>query len=229
MYHTVYILAIIYPSILFYKFKNSGEAKITIHKNGVNPVSLSFIPVLIFTVIMLYIFNFDAKLFDQLKTAMEGLNDYIVHKSLYNQLTFDDTNIKKIINIMPAFASIYPIFITYITIKLSAKSECKEYYFKVPDYYLPVFVITGFFIILHNDIFKFTGVNSLIIFGTLFLFQGLDLINYAINKFLKKKTFIKALIYVIILSQLPFLIFLTIIGIFDNWFNFMKYIDIKKR
>jgi uncharacterized protein YybS (DUF2232 family) len=93
---------------------------------------------------------------------------------------------------------------------------------------MPVFIITGFFIILHNEILKLIGINSLIIFGILFLLQGMDIINYGINKFLKKKPFIKTLIYVIIISQLPCLIFLTIIGIFDNWFNFMKYIDIKK-
>jgi hypothetical protein len=228
LYHIVYILAIIYPSILFIKYKHSYETKIVIYKNEINPVSLAFIPLLIFTLIMLYIFNFDSKLFEQLKVAMERINDYITHNNMYNKLIFDDTSIKQIINLMPAFSSVYAILITYITIKLYAKSEKVEYYFKVPDYYMPVFIVTGFLIILHNEILKLVGINSLIIFGILFLLQGMDIINYGINKFLKKKPFIKTLIYVIIISQLPCLIFLTIIGIFDNWFNFMKYIDIKK-
>jgi len=147
---------------------------------------------------------------------------------LYNGFVISDTNLKNIINLIPSFISIYTILINYITIKLFVRTKNYQYYFKIPDYYLPIFVITGFLIIANNNVLKLIGINSLIIFGTLFFLQGIDILNYALNKFLKKKTFIKTLIYIIIISQLPCIIFLTIIGIFDNWFNFMKYINAKK-
>jgi hypothetical protein len=228
MYHTAYIVIILYPSLFFYIYNKPTEKKIVIQKNGLNPISISFIPALIVALILLYAYNFDATLLEELKIATEKIKEYVIYKDLYNGFVISDTNLKNIINLIPSFISIYTILINYITIKLFVRTKNYQYYFKIPDYYLPIFVITGFLIIANNNVLKLIGINSLIIFGTLFFLQGIDILNYALNKFLKKKTFIKTLIYIIIISQLPCIIFLTIIGIFDNWFNFMKYINAKK-
>lgn len=228
MYHTAYILIILYPSLLFYLYNKPTDKKIVIQKNGLNPIAISFMPILILALILLYLYNFDSILLEELKTATDKIKEYITYKDLHNNFVISDTNLKKIINLVPSFISIYTILINYITIKLFVRTKHYQYYFKIPDYYLPVFVITGFLILSHNNILKFIGINSLVIFGTLFFLQGIDILNYSLNKFLKEKPFIKTLIYVIIFSQLPCLIFFTIIGIFDNWFNFMKYINVKK-
>jgi uncharacterized protein YybS (DUF2232 family) len=74
----------------------------------------------------------------------------------------------------------------------------------------------------------FIGINSLIIFGALFLLQGIDILNYMLKTLLNNRNFIKIIIYVIMLTQLPCLILLALVGIFDNWFDFMKYIKVKK-
>jgi hypothetical protein len=227
IYNFIYALAIIYPSFLLQR-KNHNKNAIIIHKNKFNPLPLSFIPILIFSIIMLYIFNFDTHLFIQLKNAVVNLHSYLEHNKLYN-LTINDSKLKMLINLIPSIASGYAILITYITAKLMYKIEKRECYFKVPDYYLPVFISTGFLIIFHNSILKLIGINSLVIFGILFFLQGLDIVNYLMNRHMNKKNFFRIIIYVIILSQLLFIILITLIGIFDNWFNFMKYVDMKKK
>ena len=231
LYHTFYVLIIIFPCLLFYKNSNNFEpGEVVIQKNGASPVSLSFIPILVFALILLYGYNFDEELLKGLKISIKKLDEYVNNKEIYkyNQFIANETYIRKIINLLPSFISVYTILTTYITIKLSSITRKYHYYFKMPDYYLPIFVVTGFFILFNNNIYTFIGINSLIIFGMLFLLQGIDILNYMLKTYINNKSFIKILIYVIMLTQLPCLILLLFVGIFDNWFNFMKYINVKK-
>ena len=235
LYHALFTFIIIFPSVLFYKmfsrnYNHIKPGEVVIQKNGINPVSLSFIPILVFTLILLYGYNFDEKILAGIKLSIEKLNEYFTIKEIYknNQFITNETNIRKIVNLLPSFISVYTILITYITIKLSAMARKYYIYFKMPDYYIPIFVVTGFLILFKNDVYMFIGINSLIIFGVLFLFQGIDILNYMLKTFLNNRNFIKIIIYVIMLTQLPCLILLTLVGIFDNWFNFMKYIKVKK-
>ena len=231
LYHTLYILIIIFPCLLFYRTSSNFERKdVVIQKNGLNPVALSFIPILLFVLILLYGYDFDEKLLKELEIAIAKLEEYVSNKEMYkyNQFISNETYIRKALNLLPSFISVYTILITYITIKLSSNLRKYHYYFKMPDYYLPIFVVTGFFILFNNNIYKFIGINSLIIFGMLFLLQGIDIINYMLKTYINNRTFIKIIIYVIMLTQLPCLILLILVGIFDNWFNFMKYINIKR-
>ena len=231
LYHTLYILIIIFPCLLFYKTSSNFERKdVVIQKNGSNPVALSFIPILLFVLILLFGYNFDEKLLKELLIAIEKLEEYVSNKEMYkyNQFISNEMYIRKALNLLPSFISVYTILTTYITIKLSSRLRKYYYYFKMPDYYLPIFVVTGFFILFNNNIYKFIGINSLIIFGMLFLLQGIDILNFMLKTYINNRTFIKIIIYVIMLTQLPCLILLILVGIFDNWFNFMKYINIKR-
>ncbi|MDY6821460.1 MAG: DUF2232 domain-containing protein, partial [Deferribacterota bacterium] len=234
-----YILTIIYIALLIYIYfketnletiKNSTENtrfidKIII-KKGKNPISLSFLPILIFITIYLYLFGFDEKIISEANTIIKKINDLVKDKTNYDTFMINIENVRFLVNLLPSFISSYAILISYTTIQLIAKKNNHFLFFKIPDTYIPIFIILGFCIVINNNLFKLISVNSLIIFSTLFFLQGFDILNYILNTWIKRPIF-KIFIYVLIFTQLPLIILLTLFGIFDNWFNFTNYIDKK--
>ena len=80
---------------------------------------------------------------------------------------------------------------------------------------------SGLVIIIPSPTIKIIGINGLIIFCTIYFFQGMAIISF----FLEKKNIplpVKFIIYTIITIQQFFLFIIVGIGLFDMWFNFRK-------
>ena len=80
---------------------------------------------------------------------------------------------------------------------------------------------SGLAIIFPFPTIKIIGINGLIIFCTIYFFQGMAIVSF----FLEKKNMplpVKFIIYSIITIQQFFLFIIVGIGLFDMWFNFRK-------
>lgn len=80
---------------------------------------------------------------------------------------------------------------------------------------------SGLAIIFPFPVIKIIGINGLIVFCTIYFFQGMAIVSF----FLEKKNMplpVKFIIYSIITIQQFFLFIIVGIGLFDMWFNFRK-------
>jgi hypothetical protein len=94
--------------------------------------------------------------------------------------------------------------------------------------FLIIGLITGLIIIIFaNGLYKFIGYNIVIILASVFFVQGLTILSF----YFKKNNVNKILRFfayaLILLFSNPFLIFIIMLGIFDEWFDFRKVNNIK--
>jgi hypothetical protein len=232
--NVVYIIIfIIIACNIFLYFKDKLiDKKNLIIKGGINPVAISFLPAIILTICFLFFYNFDDKLYNILIKGFSNFENIIGTNAGNDYIKYLNENkiviTRQLVLLMPSFVSLYIILLTYFTIKIFYKRQNIAIYYQTPDYFIPVFLLLGFAILINSPIFKYISYNTLIIFGTLFLLQGLDLLTYAMNIWHIRGLF-RIIIYIIILGQLPFMFFLVLIGLFDNWFCFMKLLSKKDK
>lgn len=68
---------------------------------------------------------------------------------------------------------------------------------------------------------KFIGINSLIVLMTVYLFQGVSILLFFLNKY-HVPPWIRAAIYLLLFFQQFFLLFVALGGLFDQWIDFRK-------
>ncbi len=93
---------------------------------------------------------------------------------------------------------------------------------KASDFLIIGLLISLVIIIFANGLYKFIGYNIIIVLASIFFVQGLTILAFYfkknnVNKILR--FFAYALIF---LFSNPFLIFIVMLGIFDEWFDFRK-------
>lgn len=94
---------------------------------------------------------------------------------------------------------------------------------KAPEKMVWFLIATGGMLLLPSDAVKYTGMNLLIICLFVYLCAGLSVIGYFF-KVKKVPRFVKALFYVLIVIQQYLLLIVMILGLFDLWADFRKFI-----
>ena len=82
-------------------------------------------------------------------------------------------------------------------------------------------IIAGFSLFLPVSLIKLAAVNILIVLSLIYVFHGLSIILFILNRF-RIPGWVRIIIYIMILVQQVFLIVLALAGLFDQWADFRK-------
>ncbi|MCP4705065.1 MAG: DUF2232 domain-containing protein [candidate division Zixibacteria bacterium] len=94
------------------------------------------------------------------------------------------------------------------------------YYWKMPDFYLPVIGIVMITRLLGGDLLKVVADNLILFIGFFYAAFGFALFEYYLKK-IKLSLFLRVLFYIgFIFLQLPGLILAAVVGLFDSYFDF---------
>jgi uncharacterized protein YybS (DUF2232 family) len=92
---------------------------------------------------------------------------------------------------------------------------------RAPDWTVWVFIGAGFAFFLPWGSVNFFALNSLVIIGAVYCFQGISILQFHMNKYRLPK-YLRIGAYILILLQQYLLIGLVLVGLFDHWFDFRR-------
>ena len=129
---------------------------------------------------------------------------------------------RQTVYMFPAALSFVFILITYMSDRMKPLFKdntiiIREY--RLPDNLVWVLIIGGFLILAPQEGLKYASYNVLSIFGVLYFFQGLQVINKVFDKFQVSIFFRSFLILFIFLYFIVFASAVILIGIFSIWFK----------
>ncbi len=92
---------------------------------------------------------------------------------------------------------------------------------KSPEVMIWGLISSGFAFFFLSGVIKLISINVVIIMMIIYLFQGVSIVLYFLNKY-KIPSWIRICIYFLIIVQQPFPILLALAGLFDQWADFRK-------
>jgi len=92
---------------------------------------------------------------------------------------------------------------------------------RAPEHLVWGVIGAGFSLFLPVSSVKSVGINVLLVLLVVYVFQGLSIILFFLNKY-RVPSWIRVGIYLLILLQQIFLIGLAMVGLFDQWIDFRK-------
>lgn len=144
-------------------------------------------------------------------------------KDILSYLTLNKTEVaKQFVYLIPSGLASSFILITYMTDRMKPLIKdntliIREY--KIPDFFVWFLIVGGFLILVPYEPLKYVSFNVLIIFGMLYFFQGIQIINKIFERF-QVTVFIRMLLLLFIFFYFTFFIaVITLIGLFSIWYK----------
>ena len=141
-----------------------------------------------------------------------------------------------LVRIIPAFAVVTSLFVTWTTLLiarpiLKSRNLTVPVYgplnrWRAPDHLVWGVIGCGATLLVSAKGLKMVGLNGLLIFMTIYFFQGIAIVSF----FFEKKNFPRAVrffLYSLIALQQMALLVVIGFGFFDMWLNFRK-LDLNK-
>ncbi len=130
---------------------------------------------------------------------------------------------------LKTYISIYTVIIGFAiylgTIFLSKKKEMKKWehsLFELPTYFTYILIFALFFYVIPSSLFKDVGINLLIILNLVYFIQGVSVILFIFSSYFKKSKIYYIIFITLLIINNLFILVLSLIGIFDRWFDFRK-------
>ncbi len=82
-------------------------------------------------------------------------------------------------------------------------------------------IFSGFALFLFSGIIQFIAINVMIVLMAIYLFHGLSIILFFLNKY-QLPSWVRAGVFFLIIIQQFFWLFLGLAGLFDQWIDFRK-------
>ncbi|TYB32369.1 MAG: DUF2232 domain-containing protein [Flexistipes sinusarabici] len=216
-----FILIVAIPALLLYYDTIAGKK--------LYPVIISGIPIFIVTVVaLLALPEYRQLLHDAIVQNIDAISKQIQQNNVpleeRGYIAYIANNKEKIaqlgIFLLPCLSYSYTSLLSFVSRNFAYKfRNLPIKLFKVPDILIIPFLVGGFLILTETTTLKMISYNSIVIFSTLFFFQGLDLVNFFMQKF-NIFVFVRLLVYIIIFSEPFMLAAVALFGLFDNWFHF---------
>ncbi len=180
------------------------------------------------------------------KLVQQFVDQAIEHNiNLYAQLPFDKEEISLMRNskpmlvsfftgIFPAGAIIGSVTIVWINVLIGRENLRKAALtfprleglskWSAPEFLIWIFIISGGLLLFPNEQIKFLSLNIFILACFIYLLQGLAILSFLFQK-KYVPAFFRYLFYFLIAVQQFLMIPIAIVGLFDIWVDFRKYID----
>lgn len=218
----LYVISVAFTAIFIYRFLQKG------HRDIWFPVTVA--PLLVFIVMAAVIYGIPDYRNTLTDVAEQGIKTFIEAVRTSKNPMADDPyflNIEKhsrlaaqsVVLIFPAVNYIMTAFCTHIAFSLYTKLkriEIKK--FRLPDNLVWALILGFALVFVKQTMAKHAGLNIILIMMTLYAFQGFDIVSYWMTR-LKFIPVIKAIIFIFIFSEPPFIIFIALLGLFSVWFN----------
>jgi hypothetical protein len=218
----LYVISVAFPAIFIYTFVKKG------HKDIWFPVAVT--PLLVFIVMATVIYAIPDYRNSLIDVAEQGIKTFIeAVKTAKNPMSDDPyfLNVEKqsrlaaqsVVLIFPAVNYILTAFCAHIAFSLYAKLKRIELTkFRLPDNLVWLLILGFALVFVKQTMLKHAGLNIILVMMTLYAFQGFDIVSYWMTR-LKFIPVIKAIIFIFIFSEPPFIIFIALLGLFSVWFN----------
>jgi len=218
----LYVISVVFPAIFIYRFLQKG------HRDIWFPVTVA--PLLIFIVMAAVIYGIPDYRNTLIDVAEQGIKTFIEAVKTSKNPMADDPyflNVEKqsrlaaqsVVLIFPAVNYIMAAFCTHIAFSLYTKLKRIEINrFRLPDNLVWLLILGFALVFVKHTMAKHAGLNIILIMMTLYAFQGFDIVSYWMTR-LKFIPVIKAIIFIFIFSEPPFIIFIALLGLFSVWFN----------
>ncbi|MCD8552584.1 DUF2232 domain-containing protein [Seleniivibrio sp.] len=218
----LYVISVAFTAVFIFKFLHKG------HRDIWFPVTV--VPLLVFIVMAAIIYGIPDYRNTLINVAEQGIKSFIeTVKASKGPMSNDPyfLNIEKqsrlaaqsVVLIFPAVNYILTAFCTHIAFSLYTKLKRIEINrFRLPDNLVWILILGFALVFVKQTMAKHAGLNIILIMMTLYAFQGFDIVSYWMTKF-KFIPVIKAIIFIFIFSEPPFIIFIALLGLFSVWFN----------
>ncbi len=138
-----------------------------------------------------------------------------------------------IVRIIPGVLISGAILISWLNLLISRKycrMDAPEYcvfdrltLWKTPEFFVWVLIAGGLMIILPVGDLRLTGINVVVVMGTLYFLQGLAIVAFFFERW-KMPFFIKGFVYAVLFLQQFASMVIAALGLFDVWFDFRKLV-----
>ena len=115
---------------------------------------------------------------------------------------------------------ILAIFIAALLISYRSNIKWKTKYIRLPFATVYILILALILSLIPNA--QEYGLNGLIIIAPFFLIQGTSILTYFWSDFFKQSKFLSLVLVAFLLINPYLMILITLIGLFDIWFNFRK-------
>jgi uncharacterized protein YybS (DUF2232 family) len=92
---------------------------------------------------------------------------------------------------------------------------------QAPEGLVWVVIVSGFALFFLSGGIRLLAINALIILMFVYLFHGLSIVLFFLNKY-RVPSWIRIGVYFLIIIQQLFLVLLALAGLFDQWIDFRK-------
>jgi uncharacterized protein YybS (DUF2232 family) len=92
---------------------------------------------------------------------------------------------------------------------------------QAPEIMIWGLIAAGFSLFLRSDVIRLLAMNGLIILMTVYLFQGISILIFFLNKH-NAPAWVRGIIWFLLLFQQIFLLLVAMAGVFDQWVDFRK-------
>jgi len=227
----VYILIIFIPVYFLYKNRQHNKAfYIPVVLSAFVPSIIAGLVISLFPEFRNFIINavsniIQIGIIDALETLKSTQNIELPEatKDVLSYLSLHKMDVaKQFVYLMPSgLASVF-ILITYMTDRMKPLIKenaliIREY--RIPDYFVWFLIAGGFLILTPYEPLKYVSYNVLIIFGMLYFFQGIQVINKIFERFQVSVFFRMMLLLFIFLYFTFFVAVITLIGLFSIWYK----------
>ena len=222
-----YILIVVVPTYIVVSVYK-GRMK-------VNHVIVSALPLFLFSLVIIMVFkSYTQELInmiaEQLKAVTSNVSPDLLLSDKGSKLLYIKNNYNVIshmvVYLIPALSLAYTALIAFTTSRYYArKYKIKYIPYRTPEKLLIVLIAGGFLIIFKTATSQLIAINTLIVFAALFFIQGFEVITLLFVRY-RVSVFLKMILYVLIFSYPPVLLFVSLLGLADNWMVFSKRINI---
>jgi len=132
--------------------------------------------------------------------------------------------------IMPAILGCMMLFVIWLTMVAGSRAvrnmQLQNHWghyrlWQLPDKLIWIAILAGALTLLPVPVFRNVGINSLIMLGVIYTFQGLSITVYFMHKW-NVPILLRSFLYVMVILQSFGTVVLLICGIADIWFDFRK-------
>ncbi|MGV8073357.1 MAG: YybS family protein [Syntrophobacteraceae bacterium] len=164
-----------------------------------------------------------------IKTALEQYGETSPEKHMLEEVMLG--NVPIIVRLLPGAALSFALVIAWLNVLMTRRyyrarnfplPPWKEWqHWKAPEILVWPAIASGFVLMLPSDSMNIVALNVLIVLGAIYLFHGLAVIAFYLEKW-RMPRFLKAILYGLILIQQFATIGAILIGLFDIWFDFRR-------
>lgn len=129
---------------------------------------------------------------------------------------------KTLVNLIPGITYSAVAVLVYMADKAKPKLDEKNTVifrdYRLPDFVVWILIVSGFLILIKNYNVRFVSYNILIIFGTLYFLQGIQMLGILFDR-IKLSRFIRMFAYVFVAIEPHLMVLFAFFGLFSIWFR----------